>query len=69
MSFKFLLKSSISNSFGVMERMGFGLDDVLKMIKNRKRGIIFARGNAYGFGGPKAEVPGVRLLKFDSTTM
>ncbi|KAJ5950619.1 alpha-methylacyl-CoA racemase [Penicillium vulpinum] len=37
---------------GVMDKWGFGKDDVLKIAKERKRGIIYMRENCYGWNGP-----------------
>ncbi|KAB8345988.1 hypothetical protein FH972_023040 [Carpinus fangiana] len=37
---------------GVMEKWGFGPEDVLEMTKDRESGIIVARENCYGWHGP-----------------
>lgn len=37
---------------GAMERNGFGQDDILEMVKDRERGIIYLRENCYGHNGP-----------------
>lgn len=37
---------------GVMERLGFGRDAVLKLVESREHGIIYARENCYGWHGP-----------------
>ncbi|KAE8353373.1 CoA-transferase family III domain-containing protein [Aspergillus coremiiformis] len=37
---------------GVMERLGFGKDAVLDLLKDRRYGIIYARENCYGWHGP-----------------
>ncbi|KAI1418338.1 CoA-transferase family III [Hypoxylon sp. FL1857] len=37
---------------GVMERFGFGHDDVFNLVRNRDRGIIYVRENCYGWYGP-----------------
>ncbi|KAI0393162.1 CoA-transferase family III [Xylariaceae sp. FL0594] len=37
---------------GVMERLGFGRQAVLDLVKDRERGIIYARENCYGWHGP-----------------
>ena len=37
---------------GVMERLGFGREAVLKLVEGRDRGIIYARENCYGWHGP-----------------
>lgn len=53
-----------NNTFGAMDRLGFGVKDVMEIVKDRERGIIFAQGNAFSFHGPYAaaavslEVPG-----------
>lgn len=43
---------------GVMEKYGFGCEDILEMCKDRKRGIIVARENCYGWHGPWASRSG-----------
>ncbi|MCJ1447201.1 MAG: hypothetical protein MMC23_007711 [Stictis urceolatum] len=43
---------------GVLDKYGFGKDDVLEMCKSRGRGIIYARENCYGWNGPWAERSG-----------
>ncbi|TPX35248.1 hypothetical protein SmJEL517_g02252 [Synchytrium microbalum] len=47
-----------NNSPGVMERSGLSLDDVLDMVKNRKKGIIYVRGNSAGHEGAYMNIPG-----------
>ncbi|KAI9026103.1 hypothetical protein DFJ74DRAFT_27776 [Hyaloraphidium curvatum] len=47
---------------GALEKLGFGLQDVLKLIKDRPRGIVYAETNTYGFYGPLAPLPGIELL-------
>ena len=37
---------------GVIERLGFGRDAVLKLVEGREHGIIYARENCYGWHGP-----------------
>ena len=37
---------------GVMEKWGFGKDDILKMFKGKKRGVVYVRENCYGWNGP-----------------
>ncbi|KAF8242556.1 CoA-transferase family III [Wilcoxina mikolae CBS 423.85] len=37
---------------GVMQKWGFGKDDILKMCEKRTKGIIYARENCYGWYGP-----------------
>ncbi|OTB05174.1 hypothetical protein M426DRAFT_261210 [Hypoxylon sp. CI-4A] len=37
---------------GVMERLGFGRQAILDLVKDRPRGIIIARENCYGWHGP-----------------
>jgi hypothetical protein len=37
---------------GVMERHGFGRQDILDLVKDREYGIIHARVNCYGWHGP-----------------
>jgi len=37
---------------GVMEKWGFGKDDILGFFKDKERGIIYARENCYGWYGP-----------------
>ena len=37
---------------GVMERLGFGREAVLRLVEDRERGIVYARENCYGWHGP-----------------
>lgn len=37
---------------GVMERLGFGRQDVWELVKDRARGIVHVRENCYGWYGP-----------------
>lgn len=37
---------------GVMEKLGFGRDAVLELVKNRPFGLVYARENCYGWHGP-----------------
>ncbi|THU96254.1 CoA-transferase family III [Dendrothele bispora CBS 962.96] len=37
---------------GVMDKWGFGKEDVMKMCEGRERGIIYVRENCYGWNGP-----------------
>ncbi|KAL6230139.1 hypothetical protein BDW75DRAFT_248920 [Aspergillus navahoensis] len=37
---------------GVMERLGFGRDAVLEIVKDRPYGLVYARENCYGWHGP-----------------
>lgn len=37
---------------GVLERLGFGRDAVLDLVKDREYGLIYARENCYGWHGP-----------------
>ncbi|KAF8970327.1 CoA-transferase family III domain-containing protein [Flammula alnicola] len=37
---------------GVMQKWGFGKDDILGMFKERERGIIYVHENCYGWNGP-----------------
>ncbi|KAF8151903.1 CoA-transferase family III domain-containing protein [Pholiota molesta] len=37
---------------GVMEKWGFGKDDILDMFKDKEKGVIYARVNCYGWNGP-----------------
>ncbi|KAK7439810.1 hypothetical protein VKT23_017386 [Stygiomarasmius scandens] len=39
---------------GVMEKWGFGKDDVIKMFEDKEKGIIYVRENCYGWNGPLA---------------
>lgn len=39
---------------GVMQKWGFGKDDILNMRENSEKGIIYARENCYGWQGPWA---------------
>jgi hypothetical protein len=36
----------------VLDKWGFGMDDILEMCKDRERGIIYVRENCYGWYGP-----------------
>lgn len=42
----------------VLDKWGFGVDDVLEMCKDRARGIICVQENCYGWYGPWAERSG-----------
>jgi len=42
----------------VLDKYGLGHEDILKMCKNRKRGIIYARLNCHGWNGPWADRSG-----------
>jgi crotonobetainyl-CoA:carnitine CoA-transferase CaiB-like acyl-CoA transferase len=37
---------------GVLDKWGFGKDDILKLCEGRERGIIYVRENCYGWNGP-----------------
>ncbi|KAJ6030557.1 uncharacterized protein N7446_000378 [Penicillium canescens] len=37
---------------GVMEKLGFGREAVLELVRNRPVGLIYARENCYGWQGP-----------------
>jgi len=37
---------------GVMERLGFGRQAILDLVKDRERGIVHVRENCYGWHGP-----------------
>ncbi|TFK32685.1 CoA-transferase family III domain-containing protein [Crucibulum laeve] len=37
---------------GVMQKWGFGKDDVLGFFKDKERGVIYAHENCYGWNGP-----------------
>lgn len=37
---------------GVMQKLGFGRDDVFDLVKSRERGIVHLRENCYGWYGP-----------------
>lgn len=37
---------------GVLDKYGFGEDDILKMTEQRSKGIIYVRENSYGWHGP-----------------
>lgn len=37
---------------GVMERLGFGREDVYRLVEGRGRGIVHVRENCYGWSGP-----------------
>ncbi|CAA7257389.1 unnamed protein product [Cyclocybe aegerita] len=39
---------------GVMQKWGFGKDDILGMFKDKERGIIYVHENCYGWRGPWA---------------
>jgi hypothetical protein len=39
---------------GVLDKWGFGQEDILKLCEGRERGIIYARENCYGWNGPWA---------------
>lgn len=37
---------------GVLDKWGFGKDDILKLCEGRDRGVIYVRENCYGWNGP-----------------
>ncbi|KAK1222563.1 hypothetical protein PQX77_014577 [Marasmius sp. AFHP31] len=37
---------------GVMEKWGFGQEDILKMTEGREKGIVYVHENCYGWNGP-----------------
>ena len=37
---------------GVMEKWGFGKEDILKMFEEKKRGVVYVHENCYGWNGP-----------------
>jgi crotonobetainyl-CoA:carnitine CoA-transferase CaiB-like acyl-CoA transferase len=37
---------------GVFDKYGFGQNDILQLVKDRPRGIIYARENCYSWQGP-----------------
>jgi hypothetical protein len=39
---------------GVLDKWGFGQEDILKICEGRERGVIYARENCYGWNGPWA---------------
>lgn len=47
---------------GSLEKLGFGLKDVLEMVKDRPRGIVYAEANTFGYFGPLVAQPGVELI-------
>ncbi|KAJ7099694.1 alpha-methylacyl-CoA racemase [Mycena epipterygia] len=53
----------------VLERYGFGKDDILKFIKDarRDRGIVYVRVNCFGWNGPWANRPGWQQISDAST--
>jgi hypothetical protein len=44
-----------------MDRLGFGVKEVMEIVKDRPRGIIFAQGNAFSFHGPYASAAGYEV--------
>lgn len=52
-----------NNAFGVMDRLGFGFENVCKLLAKRTdRGIVFAQANAFGFSGDLASAGGYEHL-------
>lgn len=47
---------------GVMEKWGFGQDDVLRMRESSERGIVHVRANCYGWHGPWAGRSGLQQI-------
>ncbi|KAK7710300.1 hypothetical protein SLS64_005885 [Diaporthe eres] len=43
---------------GVLDKYGFGETDILQMVQDRGRGIIYVRENCYGWNGPWKERSG-----------
>ncbi|KLJ05326.1 hypothetical protein EMPG_11198 [Blastomyces silverae] len=37
---------------GVLDKYGFGMEDIINMCKDRNRGVIYVRENSYGWNGP-----------------
>ncbi|KIM36718.1 hypothetical protein M413DRAFT_77989 [Hebeloma cylindrosporum] len=37
---------------GVMEKWGFGKEDILTMFEGKKKGVVYVRENCYGWNGP-----------------
>lgn len=37
---------------GVLDKFGFGEDDIMKMCEKRNKGVIYVRENSYGWHGP-----------------
>lgn len=48
--------------FGSLDKLGFGFKDVLELVQDRPRGIIYVETNTFGFYGPLAALPGVEPL-------
>ncbi|KXN81474.1 Succinate--hydroxymethylglutarate CoA-transferase [Leucoagaricus sp. SymC.cos] len=52
---------------GVLQKWGFGKEDILEMVSERERGIIYAHENCYGWNGPWAHRSGWQQIS-DATT-
>ncbi|KXN81472.1 Succinate--hydroxymethylglutarate CoA-transferase [Leucoagaricus sp. SymC.cos] len=52
---------------GVLQKWGFGKEDILEMVNERERGIIYAHENCYGWNGPWAHRSGWQQIS-DATT-
>jgi len=51
-----------NNAFGAMDRLGFGMEGLMDIVKDRKKGIVYVQGNCFGFSGPYATVAGYEHL-------
>lgn len=46
----------------VLDKHGFGKEDILKLVSDRERGIIFVQVNSYGWYGPSKDRPGYQPI-------
>lgn len=37
---------------GVLDKFGFGREDIIKLVEKRERGLVYVRENCYGWNGP-----------------
>lgn len=47
-----------NNSYGAVERLGYGFEDLLEKLKHRKKGFIYCEGSTVGFEGSWASLGG-----------
>ncbi|KAJ3339697.1 hypothetical protein HDU93_007923 [Gonapodya sp. JEL0774] len=51
-----------NNAYGAMDRLGFGMQGIMDIVKDRKKGIVYVQGNCFGFSGPYATAAGYEHL-------
>lgn len=51
-----------NNTPGVVDKLGLSLNDLLKKISGRNKGLVYAEANAFGHAGPYAKASGYEQL-------